>query len=135
MEKSIGDFKRRLAQRMQDTVEPPPLIAAVESTTHELNHQPPPRRCLHGRTACDLFHDPVRHQHWHARDRDRIFQLLTTTFCDTLQSMAATDHHAIATAWRRTVESWLRCQGLIRIGPNTKSQQDCVNHFSQKMVS
>ncbi len=59
MEKSIHDFKRRLAERMETSEETPPLTAALEATTHELNHER--RRCLRGKTACELFHDPALH--------------------------------------------------------------------------
>ena len=132
MEKSIGDFKRRLAERMETSEETPPLTAAVEATTHELNHQR--RRCLQGKTACELFHDSALRRSSGRRFRDELLRLLEAKFRQNLQSMADTDHHDLAaTAWRRTVESWLRCQGLIRVSPN-KTKPECVNHFASKMV-
>lgn len=122
MEKSIGDFKRRLALKMASGTPAPLLSATVEATVHELNHQR--RRCLDGRTACELFHDPALRRSFPRRFRDELSRLLRKTFDDTLQSMADKDHvGAAATAWRRTVESWLRCQGLIRVGRNTKTNE------------
>jgi len=122
MEKSIRDFKHRLAARMVSSSEVPQLRAAVEATIHELNHQR--RRCLDGRTACELFHDPALRRSFPRRYRDELLRLLMKNFRDTLQSMADKDHPgAAATAWRRTVESWLRCQGLIRISRNKTNEQ------------
>lgn len=130
MEKSIGDFKRRLATRMAKSTETSPLITAVESTIHELNHQR--RRCLHGRTACELFHDPTLRISPSASSRNQLLRLLMHAFRENLQSMAAKDHPCAATAWRRTVESWLRCQGLIRIGRNLKTHQPVSTIFPKK---
>ena len=130
MEKSIRDLKGRLEQRM--TIEPSSLHAAVETTVHELNHQR--RRCLHGRTACELFHDRALRPSFNARFRDQLLRLLANTFGENLQSMADKGHdRSAATAWRRTVESWLRCQGLIRVCPN-KTKPECVNHFTNSLV-
>ena len=122
MEKAIGDFKRRLSARLKVGAEVPLLTAAVESTTHELNHER--RRSLQGKTACELYHDPALRLSLNRRSRDELLRLLTTTFRANLQSMAATDQHTVATVWRRTVEAWLRCQGLIQIGPNSKPNQN-----------
>ena len=128
MEKSIGDFKRRLAQKLVPQPPSAVLAATVEATTHELNHQR--RRCLHGRTACELFHDPAWRRSFPRRFRDELLRLLTRSFRENLQSMADKDHHpAAATAWRRTVESWLRCQGLIRVSRNTKTNKPVSTSF------
>ena len=130
MEKSIGDFKRRLDQRMNNHTDPSPLHAAIEATIHELNHQR--RRCLYGKTACELFHDPALRPSFTRRFRDELLRLLTKTFRENLQSMAHTDHHAAAaTMWRRTVESWLRCQGLIRVCRNPQTNQPVSTSFPQ----
>jgi hypothetical protein len=131
MEKSLGDFKRRLAQRMNNIEEPQPLHAAVAATADELNHQR--RRCLHGRTACQLYHDPALRRAFPRRWRDELLRLLTATLRHNLQSMADNDHDpAAATVWRRTVESWLRCQGLIRVRPNSKTNKTVSTIFPKK---
>lgn len=128
IEKSIGDFKRRLAQKMVGSTPAPLLAATVEATVHELNHQR--RRCLHGKTACELFHDPALRRSFPRRFRDELLRLLRQNFDDTLQSMADKDHAGVAaTAWRRTVESWLRCQGLIRVGRNSKTNEPVSTSF------
>jgi hypothetical protein len=111
MEKGIRDFKAALAQRPSA-----PLVLAAELTAHELNHRP--RRCLNGRTACAVFHDPAHRLRWSRPQRQIIFRLLFRHFGQMIGSMANGNHHPHATAWRLTVESWLRCQGLIAVRQN-----------------
>ena len=115
MEKGIRDFKAALAQRPSA-----PLALAAELTAHELNHRP--RRCLRDRTACAVFHDPTQRRRWSRRQRQHIFRLLFQQFGRTIGSMAKGNHHSPATAWRVTVEAWLRCQGLISIRQNQKPE-------------
>ena len=120
MEKGIRDFKAALDQR------PPPkstvtsdFTLSVELTAHELNHQP--RRCLNGRTACAVFHDAAQHLRFTQRQRQTIFRLLLHQFGQIVGSMAKDDHRSPATLWRVTVEAWLRCQGLIAVRQNQKT--------------
>ena len=112
MEKSIRDLKTALHQRQQliSTV-PANIILAVETTTHGLNHWL--RRCLKGRTTYAVFHDESLRRRWSQRQRLTIFRLLLQQFGATVGNMANGHHPASATLWRITVESWLRCHGLI----------------------
>jgi transposase InsO family protein len=112
MEKSIGDLKRTLDQRCRSAVTSE-WTGTVEAAVHELNHRP--RRCLKGRTACAAFHDSSQHLRWNRRQRTDIFRLLLHNFGRRLGTMAKGNYHAIATAWRLTVESWLRCRGLTSV--------------------
>jgi hypothetical protein len=112
MEKGIRDFKTALRQLCASIV-PAPFALAAELTAHHLNHRP--RRCLNGRTACALFHDAAQRLHWTRRQRANIFRLLLQDFGRRIGNMTNGNHHTIATAWRLTVESWLRCQGLISV--------------------
>ena len=117
MEKGIRDFKAALVQRLQlDTKPPLELSLAAEVTAHELNHRP--RRCLKGRTACAVFHDDAQRLRWTLRQRRTIFRLLLQRFGAMIGNMAHGPHPRPATLWRVTVESWLRCQGLIVIRQN-----------------
>lgn len=120
MEKSIGDFKRSLSARLIPPVEDRLLATAAEALTHELNHRP--RRCLAGKTACQVYHDPQLRLRLDRRIRQRILRLLTAEFCRNVRNMAALDQRAVANVWRLTVESWLVRQGLITVGPNPKPQ-------------
>jgi hypothetical protein len=117
MEKGIRDFKAALDQRLQPAPAVPlELALAAEVTAHELNHRP--RRCLKGRTACAVFHDDAQRLRWTKRQRKTIFGLLLIRFGAMLETTAKGHRPAPATLWRVTVESWLRCQGLIVICQN-----------------
>jgi len=117
MEKGIRDFKAALRKQQPLTPQvPQDWVLAVELTAHELNHQP--RRCLNGRTACAVFHDDAQRLRWTLRQRHTLFRLLLRDFAQIVESMAKRNHHSPATAWRLTVESWLRRQGLIAIRQN-----------------
>ena len=130
MEKSLGDFKRRLSSRLITPAEDRLLAAAVEATTHELNHQP--RRCLQGKTACEIYHNEDLRLRLDPRIRRRILRLLEAEFCQNVQLMAAEDHHALATVWRVTVQSWLVRQGLISVGHQPKPNPIVSTIFPKK---
>jgi transposase InsO family protein len=118
-EKSIRDLKAALDRRYQVAASvPTDLASVVEVTTHALNHRS--RRCLKGRTACDVFHDAGLHQHWSKRQRQTIFRLLLQKFGAMIGETTKGRHPAPATLWRVTVEAWLRCQRLITIRQNQK---------------
>jgi hypothetical protein len=103
---SIGDLKRRLSERLAAPAEDRLLVVAVEATTHELNHRR--RRCLNGKTACEVYRDPALHLRLNRQAREEV--LLSREYLETIQTMANRNHRALATAWRGVVESWLRRQ-------------------------
>lgn len=117
MEKGIRDFKIALDKRLWAGSKAPSLLPlAVEVTAHELNHRP--RRCLKGRTACAVFHDEAQRLRWTKHQRQTIFRLLRQRFGAMIEKTTEGHQPGPATAWRVTVESWLRCQGLIAIRQN-----------------
>jgi transposase InsO family protein len=124
MEKSIRDFKSALALRQCRGSTHFALVAEV--ITHELNHRS--RRCLKGRTACAVFHDDAQRLRWTKRQRQTIFRLLLQRFAAMIGKTANGHHPAPATVWRVTVESWLRCQGLIVI----RQKQNVSTTFQTK---
>jgi len=118
-EKGIRDLKAALDQRQQHTGNvPKDLALAVEVTAHELNHRS--RRCLKGRTACAVWNDGNQHLRWTHRQRQTIFRLLLTQFGAIVGKTTNGRQLKPATAWRVTVETWLRCQGLITVHQNQK---------------
>jgi len=118
-EKSIRDLKDALDQRLHNPgSKKSPLALLVEVTAHDLNHRP--RRCLDGRSACAVFHDETQRRHWSRTQRKTIFQLLLQQFGAMLESGMNASNTRPATLWRVTVESWLRCQGLISVQQNQK---------------
>jgi len=127
MEKSIRDLKCALDKRLGRVV-PPECSTVVETTVHELNHRP--RRCLKGRTACAVFHDDAQRRHWTKRQRQTIFRLLLQRFGAMIGKTAKGHHHRPATLWRLTVESWLRCQGLIALRQNQNVSTNFPKNWS-----
>ena len=116
-EKGIRDLKEALDRRLKIIAPIPRDFAlAVEVTVHELNHKS--RRCLDGRTACAVFYDDAKRLRWTKPQRKEIFRLLLQRFGAMLENTANGYHPSPATLWRVTVESWLRCQGLIRVRQN-----------------
>lgn len=73
------------------------------------------RRCLNGRTACAVFYDAAKRRGWTKRQRQTIFRLLLQRFGAMLGKTTNGHHPRPATLWRVTVETWLRCQGLITV--------------------
>jgi len=98
---------------------PKDFALAVEVTAHDLNHRS--RRCLKGRTACAVFNDDAQRLGWTTRQRQTIFRLLLQQLEAMLGKPTNGRHLKPATAWRVTVETWLRCQGLITIDQNQKT--------------
>jgi hypothetical protein len=128
-EKGIRDLKDALDQRqLRTTTMPGDFTLAVEVTAHDLNHRS--RRCLKGRTACAVFHDDAQRRHWSKRQRQTIFRLLLQQFGAMIGKTMNGHHLTPATAWRITVESWLRCQGLIAVRQNQK--QNVSTTFPKK---
>jgi hypothetical protein len=118
-EKSIRDLKTSLDQRLQRTGKAAgDLNLLVEVTAHDLNHRS--RRCLKGRTACAVFYDEAQRLRWAKRQRQTIFRLLLGQFGAIVGKTMNGRHLKPATAWRVTVEAWLRCQGLITVRQNQK---------------
>ena len=116
MEKSIRDFKSALALRQLAV--PSDFALATEVVAHELNHRS--RRCLKGRTACAVFYDDAQRLRWTKRQRQTIFRLLLCKFGAMIGKTTNGRHPRPATAWRVTVEAWLRCQELITVRQNQK---------------
>jgi transposase InsO family protein len=122
MEKGIRDFKAALDQQLLPPIRvSPEFIAAVALTAHQLNHHP--RRCLKGRCACAVFHDATQRLRWTWRQRHTIFRLLLHRFGVMSGKMPKGRQPSPAMTWRITVETWLRCQGLIAVRQNQKTNR------------
>jgi transposase InsO family protein len=126
-EKSIRDLKAALDQRHQHVgTVPKDFALTVEVTAHDLNHRS--RRCLNGRTACAVFHDDAQRLRWTKRQRQTIFRLLLQQFGAMIGNTTNGTQPRPATAWRITVETWLRCQGLITIRQKQKPNVSTTSH-------
>jgi hypothetical protein len=80
-----------------------------------------------------VFYDDAQRLRWTKRQRQTIFRLLLAQFGAMIGKTTNGRHLKSATAWRVTVESWLRCQGLIAVRQNQKPNvsttfQKCRSH-------
>lgn len=130
MEKSIDHLKKVMETKLGRTASDPHLLTAAEAAAHELNHRA--RRSLGGKTPCEVYHNPAVRLPLDRRSREGILRLLVNEYCTTLQSMADIDQRRAAALWRRTVETWLRCQGLIAVGTNQQPQKNVSPIFPKK---
>lgn len=87
-----------------------------------------PRPCLQGESAVRvLMLEPARR--FSKRRRHEIFEWITTQTAEIIKTSSRSDSCAIARAWRQSVETWLRCQGLIKVRQN---KQEVLPHFLKK---
>lgn len=103
IEKSIRDFKDVFRDQLEQTV-------------HGLNHRS--RRCLKGRTACDVYHDDRLKRTFSMKERHAIFGWIRSHSLQIIQNMSNPDHRSVGAAWRIAAENWLRRQNLITVARN-----------------
>jgi len=73
-----------------------------------------------GRTGCAVFHDDAIRLRWSKTQRYTIFRLLLAKFGAMIGNPTNGSRPKPATAWRASVEAWLRCQNLIAVRQNQK---------------
>jgi len=120
IERNQRELKAALRPRLLAAGNAPaawPELAAL--TVHELNHRP--RRCLQGKTTCEVFATAKTNMRGYTRRRrkelfDQISERAMTIM---LEQPARTQLHADA-AWRRAVETTLQQLEIIAIS-ETKS--------------
>jgi len=118
-EKGMRDLKDALLDRLDQKPQVDLATAShLEATIQELNHRS--SRTLNGYTPCEFFHN--RACRWKAtiRERQQILRLLLTDYWETIAKVPDPTHAQCSAQWRHTVESWLRCQGLIEVRLNQK---------------
>jgi hypothetical protein len=121
IEHGIGSFKREL-ETLIDPGKPIDLQMAlpqlVRAVTHLRNARP--RRSLRRISPATAYH---QHAHYAPTrvERYQIFEWILGHAQAKLETTWETsDHYARAATWRRSVETWLRCQGLISVTRNPK---------------
>jgi len=127
----------RAQRELKDTLRPK-LIAAGSTvcgfdtvallTAHELNHRP--RRCLQGKTACQLFAGAKTNMRGYTcRRRKEIFEQIRELAMNLmLERPARTQSHA-DDAWRRAVETKLQQLEIVTI-----SEPKSVTQFQGTLV-
>ena len=129
MERNIRELKRALHQRCGSGRDLNPILHAdLEAAIHGLNHKA--TRTLNGETPCGRFHDPRRSIKVTRRQREQILRLLLKNYRNKLAKMSNPTQSRCDALWRRVVESWLRCQGLIKVGLNSNVSTNSPENWS-----
>jgi hypothetical protein len=138
---------RELKKELGPDFRPAPLwrprddLLAIAVTLHHLNHRPRP--CLQGRVPCAVQFGGTALR-FLPRERQAIFNSILNDFRERIsrEQRDIPDHRWKAPhgafpyrhpAWRQAVESWLRCQGLIRVTLN--NNQEVSTHFDLQKCS
>ena len=119
-EKGMRDLKDALFDRLlhQEARLDAATASHLEATIQELNHRS--SRSLNGQTPCEFFHNRACRWQANVRQRQQILRLLLTNYWETIAKVPNPTQPRCAAHWRHTVESWLRCQGLIEVRLNQK---------------
>jgi transposase InsO family protein len=89
-------------------------LANHTAAAHALNHRPRP--CLGGKTACAVFEAGRAAMMAYTRPkRKEIINWLQSKVLDILRQGERLGANAQDAAWRRAVESWLHCNGVITV--------------------
>jgi hypothetical protein len=120
IEKSILELKEILTPCLPQhprAWNPDGIGPFVNAISHLKNCRP--RRSLGQHSAAEFYHHQSR-SHFGKRERHATFEWIKSHSNATMKKMDKLDRHSIDAAWRLSVESWLRCQGLIILTLNGK---------------
>ena len=91
----------------------------VELVSHDLNHTP--RACLSGQCACFRLHAGQSGKKKYTRpQRKEVYNQIISIATQVMEQLEVADRRAAEAAWRLSVETWLRQQGLIAVTVNGK---------------
>ena len=127
VEHGIGELQRDLQACLPPCGphDPPEGLWFARFLVHKHNYHP--RRLLAGQSAAQAYFGRPRVR-WTRRERHHIFAWIGTRARRMLRAMDHPNQLDVRRAWRRSVESWLRRQGLIEVSIN----QQPVTPFSQE---
>jgi len=128
-ERTMQDLQAELDRlQMEKMMAGAPLILEAQLATHNLNHRR--LRSLNGSTPCHFHHDPKTRLWLQRPFRDRIFREIIEQYCQIAQCMPDRNRHRMDAAWRRLVESWLRCQGWIIVRENSQQKPNVSTDYN-----
>jgi len=120
IERAIGEVKEALGETL-----PTPehwnadrVRKYVQAVHTDLNVRP--RRCLHGQSACHVYHEWPRHR-FSKRERFETFEWIRNSVRAKLLETGKMDQRSARRAYRHAAETWLGCHGLIVVSTNPKS--------------
>lgn len=117
IEHGIGELKAELQACVSPSgpQDPPEGLWFARFLVHKHNYHP--RRLLAGQSAAQAYTERPRLR-WSRRQRRDIFVWIGTRTKRMLRAMDDPNQLDVRRAWRRSVESWLRRQGLIEVAIN-----------------
>ena len=130
IEHGIGELKAELhaCSPAAGPRDPQQVLGFARWLVHKHNFNP--RRLLQRQSAAQAYTERPRFR-WNRRQRRDIFVWIGTRTRRMLRAMDHPNQLDVRRAWRRSVESWLRRQGLIEVSIN----QQPVTPFARQMVS
>ncbi len=120
IEESQREVKSCLRSRLMQSLADPGehLSAYAEAAVNDLNHQVRP--CLNGRTSCQAFFESGHKPAFTKRERREIYDWMQERVERILSAMNQSGQAVRESAWRISVESWLRSKGHIKVHINQK---------------
>ncbi len=120
IEESQREVKSCLRSRLMQSLADPGehLSAYAEAAVNDLNHQVRP--CLNGRTSCQAFFESGHKPAFTKRERREIYDWMQDRVERILSAMNQSGQAVRESAWRISVESWLRSKGHIKVHINQK---------------
>lgn len=97
---------------------PDHIGAYAEAAINDLNHRPRP--CLNGRTSCQVFFEPGHKPAFTKKERREVYDCVMDKTERILLAMNQSGEGIRESAWRISVESWLRSKAYIKVHINKK---------------
>jgi hypothetical protein len=114
IEKGIGELKHHAVKLVPSVtrLRPEEVRPLFRFIVTKCNFAP--RRSKGYQTAAKIYTDGPKPK-WDRRERQKIFAWIGARAKRMLSAMENPNHRDLRRAWRRSAESWLRCQGLISV--------------------
>lgn len=115
IEKAQQEVKEKIKEKGAhlDVVPKEHFKPCTESACHDLNHIH--RRCLKGRTSCQVFFEKKGGARYTKRKRRAIFEWIKERSCAIMEKLGDWSTKAFQLAWRIAAETWLRNNGFISV--------------------
>ena len=118
IEESQGEFLRRLKQNLSpyESCHRESFQPHANTVEYDLNHYP--RACLGGKTSCQVYFEGRGKLRFSIRERRDIYDWTLSLAGDILADMGGNDKPTFESAWRISIETWLRQNGYITVTIN-----------------
>lgn len=117
--------QKELKSVLRDHDQPADQSAAA---VHELNHER--RRCLSGRTACEVFFSEGPKYRMTIRQRRDAYQWIAGLCAAIITDVGKRDRTSVLAAWRIACQAWLKKKGFIEVVKIKKVSPHFLNLLS-----